>query len=399
MTYENKEYEESIDLLALAACALRKWKWMVLAALVGALLLGVYKGVLRPEIAGSETEIEELQKAIDDDTAKLSKNEADIETNEADIATKQGELAADEELLVSQKELKAAQEENLATLRTTLERSEEVLADPNASSSQLAEVIMQILTLSDDITAANSSVNTASTRVSNTEKEISTLQSDIKKLTSSNETLEETNAELRQKIKEQEEEIERLTGNAGLVSIVKYAAMGAVLGAFVFCGIIFLQFILYRKLRSADELKEQYGFPILGEFWSAAAKDHNKFNRMLDRLMGDVQTLPEEQQVYKLIAAGIQTPALALPIQLTVTGTAKKETLREVGDRLHSLLPEGYKLTVAANPVYNPGPLANLKKYTVLLVEEKGVSDKREIAKLTEVLGRNEVKVIGAVVL
>lgn len=399
MTYENTQYEDSIELLALVVSVLRNWKWLLAAAVLGALLFGTYKGVLRPERAGSETEIEELQEAINENTKKLSKNEEEIATNESGIAERQERIAADEELLPTQQELEETLKETLSALRTSLQQAQAAVADSNVSSNQTVSVITQMITLSDDIRDTDTQLNSAAARVSNTKKEIATWQSEIDKMIASNETLEETNAELRKKIQEQEAEIGRLTGHAGRGLIIKCAMIGAGLGALAVCGIIYLQFVLYEKLRTADELNEQYGFPILGEFWSAKAKNHNKFNRMLDRLVGDVQTLPEEQQIYKLIAAGIQTPELALPVHLMVTGTARKESLHEVGVQLKDFLPEGYKLTVAANPVYNPEPLANLKKYTVLLVEKKGISDKGEIAKLAKVLRYNDVKVIGAVVL
>ena len=399
MGYENPQYEETIDLLALAATALRQWKRLLLAALIGALLLGAYKGVLRPEKAGSETEIEESQKALTENTTKLTTNEAQIVTNQNGITERQGKIAANEELLVTQQELKDTADATLAGLRTALERSQEVLADPDATTDQTAAVIVQMLTLKDDITDAENELNTAANRVSNTQKEISTWQSEIDNMTASNKTLEDSNANLRTEIEKQEAQMEGLTKNVRIGPALKYAVIGAFLGAGVFCGVIFVQYLLYKKLRTSEELKEQYGFPILGEFSSAAAKEHNKFDQMLDRLAGDVQTLPEEQQVYQLIAAGIQTPASPLPMQLVVTGTVEKEVLQEVGNQLNGLLPEDYKITGAVNPVYNPGLLAKLKDYTILLVEQKGVSDKREIAKLAEVLRRNEVVVVGAVVL
>lgn len=399
MVYENPQYEETIDLLALAASALRKWKWLLLAALIGALLLGLYKGVLHPEKVGGDTEIEELQKALNDNMTKLTTNEAQIVTNQNGIADRQGKIVANQELLVTQQELRDTLEATLTGLRTSLERSQEVLADPDASADQTAAVIMQMLTLTDDIRDTNTELNSAATRVSNTQKEISTWQSEIDNMTASNKTLEDSNANLRTEIEKQETKMEGLTSNDRIGPALKYAVIGAFLGAVVFCGVIFLQFILNKKLRTSDELKEQYGFPILGEFSSAAVKDHNKFDQMLDQLVGDVQTLPEEEQVYKLIAAGIQTPASPLPMQLVVTGTVEKEVLQEVGNQLNGLLPEDYKITGAVNPVYNPGLLAKLKEYTILLVEQKGVSDKREIAKLAEVLRRNEVVVVGAVVL
>lgn len=398
MTHETTQYEESIDLLALAVKILRKWQWMLVVALMVALCFGMYVGFLRPVQVGSTAEIAKLQEELDENTAKLAESEAEFIANEQGIAERQKKIAANEELLVAQQQMQETLQENLSALRATLEQSQEVLANPNASSKQTAEVIAQLLTLTNEITSVDDQLSAAAQSVSNTKKDTSTLQSEIDKMTASNETLGAVNEELRAEIKVQKTEMGRLTRSAGVGKVALYTVVGAMIGAFFYCGIVFLQFMMDKKLRSGNELKEQYGIHILGEFWSEAAKTHNTFGRKLDRIVGDVQTLPQEQQVYKLIAAGIQMPEFPLPMQLAVTGTARKETLRTVGQQLRAMLPKGYKITVAANPVYAPALLVNLKQYTVLLVEEKGFSDKREIAKLAELLSSNEVQVIGAVV-
>lgn len=399
MKYDNTQYEESIDLLGLAAGILRKRWWLVMACLAGALVLGLYKGVLRPGDSGNAAEIAKLQEEIDTSTETLTKNEDEIATNGTTIAANQEKIAANDELLVTQQALQATLQNNLTALQTTLEQSQAVLADPNASSERTAEVIVQLLNLTNDITELDGQLNTAATRVNNTKKDTTNLQADIDKMTASNEKLEAANAELRTAISEKRTQVEKLNSSGGLMQIVKYAVMGAVLGAFVFCGIVFLKYFRDKTLRNSAELKEKYDLPILGEFCSAAALKHSKFEKKLDQLSGDVQTHPEKRQVYDLIAAGIQASGEDLPMRLAVTGTVDKEILREVSGWLCKFLPEEYEVLMASNPVYNPGFLAELRQYTILLVEVKKSSDKREIDKLAEVLCRNEVKVVGAVVL
>ena len=399
MKYDNTQYEESIDLLGLAASILRKRRWLVIVALAGAIVLGVYKGVLRPGDSENASEIAKLQEKIDANTETLKKNEDEIAANETTITANQEKIAANDELLVTQQDLQTTLQDNLTAVQTTLEQSQVVLSDPNASSERTAEVIVQLLNLTNDITDLNSQLNAAATRVSNTKKDTTTLQADIDKMTASNEKLEAANAELRTEINEQKAEMEKLNDSARIGQIIKYAMLGAVLGLFFVCGIVFLKYFKDKTLRNSAELKERYDLPILGEFCSAAALKHSKFEKKLDQLAGDVQTHPEKRQVYDLIAAGIQASGEALPMRLAVTGTVDKEILREVSGWLCKFLPEEYEVLMASNPVYNPGFLAELRQYTILLVEVKQSSDKREIDKLVEVLCRNEVKVIGAVVL
>ena len=162
---------------------------------------------------------------------------------------------------------------------------------------------------------------------------------------------------------------------------------------------VFLQFIFNKTLQTASELSERYTFPILGEFLSDKAKTHKKFGQWLDKLIGDVQTLPDDQQVYELVAAGIRASVVELPVKLVITGTVEEIKLKEIGNTISKLLPEGYIVEIASNPVYNAKFLANLKQYEILLVEAKGVSQKPEIAKLVDMLQRNEIKIVGSVII
>ena len=70
---------------------------------------------------------------------------------------------------------------------------------------------------------------------------------------------------------------------AGMGGIIKSAVLGAFLGAFVVCGCVFLQYFFYKKLRSADELKERYGYYILGDLYRPKQKKSGPIDRILDK--------------------------------------------------------------------------------------------------------------------
>lgn len=345
---ETRQYEETIDLCALMAQALRKWPVLLAAMLIGAMLLGGYRELVPVD---HTSEIEAIQLELDKNLATFKNNEKTIELSDW-----------------------MEWEKLLPSLERSLKECQDLLTDPSLSINEYTEIIAQVNILTENILKT---------------------QEKIKSI----ENILEENVELQEQIDEQETMITALSvTRVSLKTILKYAILGAALGAFIFCGVIFLQFILDHRLRASVELKERFNLPILGEFSSDAAKKHGKFGQWLDKLSGDVQTLPGEQQVYELIVAGMQTSVAMLPMQLAVTGTVSKEVLEQIGGQLKSLLPDTYKIKVETNPVYNAAFLVDLKQYVVLLVEAKGVSDKREIEKLAEILHRNQVKVIGAVV-
>ena len=395
-----KQYEETIDLFALMAQAMRKWPVLLAAMLIGAMLLGGYKGLV-PVYVDHTAEIEAIQSAIDANLESIKNNEKNIEKSELSIENNKKKIAEYKELLPVREEQLAQWEELLDSLKNSLTESQSLLTNTSLTADQHTAVVIQINTLTENILTVSAQVEAAKQKIPNTETEIKNLEMQIETIEESIEAIIEVNKKLREQIDEQEAQIADLSVtrvNVSLKTVLKYAILGAGLGAFIFCGVIFLQFILDHRLRASCELKERYNLSILGEFSSEAAKKHGKFGQWLDKLSGDVQTLPGEQQVYELIAAGVQLPAAMLPMQLAITGTASKEILGQVGNQLRSLLPDTYEIKVETNPVYNAAFLVDLKRCMVLLVEAKGVSDKREIEKLAEVLRRNQVKVVGAVV-
>lgn len=399
MTYENPYYEEGLNLLALIASGLRKWKQLIMVVAIMALLFGLYKGVLKAGTVGTAAEIEELQAAIDGNIASLETSELTIETNQNLVENYEERILVNSNLL---SELQRGQDMLLNTkemLEATFSSTEELLEDPELSADQKSVIISQLATLADDIASTNNQILSSVQQIRNAETEISNLETSIENNIEQTEQLREDNLELENVIAEQEIEMERLTQKIGLKPAFIFAILGGVVGFIIFYGIIFLQFIFDKKLRTATELREHYTFPVLGEFYSAKAKKHKGFDQWIDQLMGDTQTLSEEQQVYELIGASIQASELTLPTSLLVTGTVDEEKLQEIGDGLSKLLPNDYTVEVAGNPIYNADLLINLKQYTILLVEAKGVSKKQEIAKLVDVLQRNEINVVGSVVM
>lgn len=394
MGYENTQYEEIVDFPLLIAGALRKWKLLVAAVLVGAILFGGYRGVLRPQNVGSSGQIAQTKTAIDTCTADLAAAAGTIETNNDSIALNQSRIAENEKFLESYQASQAMIEQMRTTLEDALTQMREILSDPSATAAQRTQAAAQLPELSEKVLEINDWLGGSAQQIRTAQNEILTWQREIKTAAVNNEKLALTMEQQQTRLGELEAELVRLSGRAGLKPTVVYAAIGGILGGCVFCVAILLGYLMSRKLRSAKELKERYGLPVLGEFRSAVS---GKRCALVDALTGD-RVLPEaDEQVYALIAAGIQA-AVEQPVQLAVTGTVEEAVLQDVGSRLSGLLPAGFVVTVAANPMYNPRLLTELKQCAVLVVEQRAASDKRKIDKMTELLRRGEANILGAVV-
>jgi hypothetical protein len=184
--------------------------------------------------------------------------------------------------------------------------------------------------------------------------------------------------------------------------VIKFAVIGGILGAFVECGIAFLQYIFSKKLRGAEDLTNRYGIRVLGSLYQIPAEKDKGLDHQLNRLAGYGKPVNAGQE-YTLIAANIQavlgqSDENCQPV--LVTGTVSEDRLKTVAEKLEAILPAGqYRVTAAANPVYDAPALLSAKNASVLLVEAKDSSDKNEIEKLMVVLQACDSQVLGAVML
>ncbi len=398
MKYDAQKYEESLDLLALLAEILRKWKWLVCAILVGALVFGGVGALRKPEPVVDAEAVAAAQTARDGSVATLAADENELETNRATLADRETRIAADRKQLEKNEMNLLAQQALLEQLQGALERTQEVLNDPDADPERLSEIVVQLPATTNQVDKVTDRVEELAQKGRDLENEIAGWQTEISNLTARNDALETDIANLAAAIPGQEAALAAAqAGTPGSNNMVTNGVIGAILGVLVVCGAVFLRFLLGKKLLQSRELKERYSLPILGEFYSGSAKKHKGFDCWLDQLSGDLQTQPEEEQVYQLVAADIRAAAKE-PKALAVTGTVPEEYLTETVEKLRALLPEDFAVTEKANPVYDASFLAEVREYSVLLVEAKGVSDRREIDKLAELLCRKEVDVLGAVV-
>lgn len=395
MQYDNTQYEESIDLLWLIGDALRMWRFLLLAIVIGAVLLGTNKWASAPK--EQENIIEKLQKELNDIYLDYYDLDAQIRGNEANIKSYLQQNSACQDFLDTQQQMKIALEETLAAQQSTLVQAQAVLLNSN-SETEKERMTVVMSTAMENITTINIEIGSIDKSIQSTINQILTNQNSADTLTIQNEPLREQADLILEDIAELEENLEDVSNASPIGSVIKYAIFGGILGACFVCGIILLQYLFKKELHTSAELKERYRLSVLGEFYSEKIKIRGNFGNFVNKLMSNVQTLPEEKQVYQLIAASIQTQAASLPVQLAVTGTVDSDMLHTVGEQLRAVLPKDYNITVIANPLGTMEFIVNLKQYAVLLVEAKCVSDRYQIDILAENLCRNGANVVGAVV-
>lgn len=398
MRFDEQEYEETVDLKAVLAEVLRKWVILLAAVVLGAALLGFFKFASPVEYEVDEEAVATAQAAVDATQKAINDSITERQMNENTISADREKISADEQFTDELREYVQTMETNLNTLKVGINEARAMLSDPDATTSDTSQAIFSLHELINEVTGLNERLIDMMDRIKTVEAEIISLKTEIDNLTNRNLQIDTSITELENTLSLQGEEL--AAAQQGTVkggSVVTFALLGGLLGAVLVVGYVFIRYMFDKTLKSSSDIKDPYGVPILGELRSRRARAHKGFARKLDNMAGDIQTFPDEKRVYEFAAAGVEA-AVRAPVSIAVTGTVDLSTLGEVAENIKAFLPEGYAVSPKENPAYSADFLSEIRDYSVLWVECKGVSMKDEIHKLAELLARNGVNVIGAVI-
>lgn len=393
------EYENEIDLKKLCIYILRKWKVLLIAFVVGALLLGLLKAFSSPELVTDTALVETNQTKITEYQTALSTNQSTLSTNQSTIASNKNQISINEAAIEDQNQTLKDLQDVLDTHEQMLDELE-AMQDAGLTNDEQVVVLDRAAEMTGRIYDLNAEIADVRESITNYESQIETLQQD-------NENLETANKTLTANIESQQTEIDRLTAEmepkqvpVSTGDIVTYTIIGALLGIILVCIWLCIKYIFSKKLKDEQDLVGRYGFYILGVFNDINTKQQDLINRLLDKWAG-IRRNQNTEDEYRLIAAKIQMSENKQPMHhLMVTGTLPFETLQGVEAKLKSFLPaEQYEIHAAENLAYNSDVLTQIKQYEIVLVEKKDASDVREIEELAEVLKVSEVHVVGAIVL
>jgi len=402
------QYEESIDLKDLCIYVLRKWKAILIAVLVGAVALGGYKASTDSYEITDAAQEKANQEVIAEKRKIQTQNLNDITVLGKEIQPNRDRLEA---IRSMEKEILTKENELESLLRIVdgydilLQELNELL--PNETNPELRiELINKIAGYEMSKVGNENQVAAAEHRIDLLEKEIALFaekltrtEEEVIELEELKTSLEQHNIALEKEILAiQKGEVEKITVSVSIKDVVKFAILGAIAGGCVICGIAFLQYFVESKLRRGEELKERYGVRVLGDYHVAKQK-RNLIDRMLDRWAGIPGCVDAEKEA-ALTAAKIQilAPVEEGKKRIVVTGTVSSDALDPVGTSLRASLPvDRYEICVLPNPVYDANALLQIKDAIVVMVEACGVSDKRHIAELMDILRAGKANVLGVV--
>ena len=350
MNCYKEQYVNVISLKKYCLMVLHKWRAVMIAVCIGAVLLSgfaILNGMRTMEVPRLSAE-------------ELANAQVTIETNLTNRGNCENMIAKAQRQIVA---LEGCVERYESLYSYTLELQGEQ-TDP--------EVIVRLLEILEKLEEYIRQLN-------ETKENVAVWQSQI-------ETIDEQNASLQAQMNETV--IVHGKGNVKL-----YALIGAALGVCVVCVWVFAKWFFARKLTDSESLVLQFGLLLLGDFHET--ETGRKKQCAVDRLISKLENAGRDYtDSYVLSAAKIQLLA-GDSKRIMITGTVDEETLTNVRDALAACMDGGYEVFAACNPVKNAQSVTQISESKIVLVEKVGVSNQREICSLVEFLSISNAAVLG----
>ena len=178
--------------------------------------------------------------------------------------------------------------------------------------------------------------------------------------------------------------------------LIRFAAIGFILGAFLLAGIYAVKYVMRDTLHAARDLSERYGLPVFGEYAKSRARKPGKgldklfekwefrhVNTNAEALSGSIAALIGEKFADK---------------RVLLTGTLPQTALDGLRNRLLAASSQ-LNLDVQADFLNNPEAVSAAGSAdAVVLVEEKYASTARDIEREAEMLMIGSANVAGCIV-
>ena len=393
----NQDTERTIDLKQLIFDYLKQWRVVVIAIVIGALLLSGYKAMKPAQAAVSESQLENLQTAVDEAESKRDALvDSKLEVQEQITANKQSITTKQDAIARMKKQIEAQNTEIEADTKI-LDRLEKLY--DGASGESAAVLMPQIIDLHNQIQSIQNRIWSWEQEIANTETDIRALEtansgSLARSVTKLGKDIDKADREL----KKAQEVLDAADGTtAAPVStkkIILFALAGGVLGALVVAGWMFLAALLSHKLQNAAELTDAYRIPLLGSLYTSKNKHKTALDRALDRASGE----PREVNAAMVCSQAAAKLAVQIPDgaqQIVLAGTVPADRLQTAAEALRAALPESWTLDTAANALHDPESTERLKNASVVLAEAKRGSDTRDIDALMKLLTISHSQVLG----
>lgn len=182
-----------------------------------------------------------------------------------------------------------------------------------------------------------------------------------------------------------------------LKSAIKYGVLGGVIGAFLMASLFFVIYMINPRLRSSEEFISRFNLKILGIYLPKDGKKRlSKLDLWIEKMEGK-EYLTKEDVLKRIIASiSIYTEKEKT---ILLTGTVEPDLLRSIEGEIKDNFPE-LKFEVGADMNRNSDTLTSLPVVDgVILVEKCGTSKYKDIENEIVTICNLNKKIIGCIIL
>lgn len=185
-------------------------------------------------------------------------------------------------------------------------------------------------------------------------------------------------------------------------SSTKFGILGFVVGAFVMSYFYVLKYVGCGKLMASDEMQDIYGIPLLAYYKEPVSKHPNAIDELINRVYGISDQRFCLSEAYALATSNV----------LARIGDADNETILLAGNAdteafkhmvcgvSEKLVGIGIEVITAGNINENGDAIQKLQKAEkIVLIEQTGVSRKKDIKRELQTLRDLKKEIVGAIVL
>lgn len=409
---KNKEiiFEQEISLIDILVRTLRIWKRALLAAAIGAILLGGYAVFTNmnaaPVLVMTSEQIAEAETKIAGQEALITTNEGLITSHEDAIANLEDSVDANI-LSIADKKAEITRIKESVKKLEALEAVYQEAVDVTLTQKALDDdFTAEVLTLTGKIAETQSAIYDHESRIAILTTEIASLENinedDIpaqaEEYTEEIETLNSDNESIQAEIDTLKAEMaETQVPEFSVVKVVAFAIIGAVLGLMVIPAYIAVVLAFDGKLHNASALEENFGLYLLGSLQSdeESKRKNTLVDKLIKKLSNSTQSLGIEEEK-GIITAKIKT--LSKTSRVMAIGTIDEESIQKAVQDLQSLLGiEKIEFIASGNPMYSTESMNLIKDYELVLIEKADKTDSRELSKLIQFLKISEATVLGVI--
>ena len=185
-------------------------------------------------------------------------------------------------------------------------------------------------------------------------------------------------------------------------SSIKFGILGFIIGAFVMAYFYVLLYVGCGKLMSSDEIQDTYMIPVMATYKAPKCKHPNAIDKFINRIYDISDNKSCLREVYTLAASNVLAHLEKVEsAKILFVGNADAETfdctVAEMREKLSDL---GVEVIAAGNINENGDAIQKLQKAEkIVLIEQVGVSRKKDIKRELQTLRGLKKEIVGAIVL